>query len=289
MTDSDLALTITELSERTGVNPVTLRAWERRYGLLKPMRSSKGYRVYDAEALERALQIVGWVEKGVAISRVRALLDNPNAEQSADCDESVALALAALKACNWRRLEQVFDDWLKHYPLPQLVSPRLSALITQVQQQPAPLALALEKSLSSFVQQKLAGRLLSNLPSRRHPGVLVVSLETDSDLFAISLAALLKACHITATYHLFALSAEQILLLAGAETVAGVAIVVPPAWSNTTLHKHLGATLSSLQKPVWLTGRGRHVSDRGVARLQNLEGDAAAVVLQIASQLEQAS
>jgi hypothetical protein len=27
----------------TGVNPVTLRAWERRYGLIKPARTAKGH------------------------------------------------------------------------------------------------------------------------------------------------------------------------------------------------------------------------------------------------------
>ncbi len=30
---------IGEVAERCGINPVTLRAWQRRYGLLKPQRS----------------------------------------------------------------------------------------------------------------------------------------------------------------------------------------------------------------------------------------------------------
>ena len=33
------------VSQRTGVNSVTLRAWERRYGLLKPLRTPKGHRL----------------------------------------------------------------------------------------------------------------------------------------------------------------------------------------------------------------------------------------------------
>jgi len=33
-------LTIQQASEQCGVNPVTLRAWERRYGLLKPERTA---------------------------------------------------------------------------------------------------------------------------------------------------------------------------------------------------------------------------------------------------------
>lgn len=36
------------LARRTGVSPELLRAWERRYGLLRPARSEGGYRLYDA-------------------------------------------------------------------------------------------------------------------------------------------------------------------------------------------------------------------------------------------------
>ena len=36
-----------ELSRRTGVSPELLRAWERRYGLLQPVRSAGGLRLYS--------------------------------------------------------------------------------------------------------------------------------------------------------------------------------------------------------------------------------------------------
>jgi MerR family transcriptional regulator, light-induced transcriptional regulator len=38
---------IGELSYRVGVSPDVLRAWERRYGLLRPSRSEGGYRLYS--------------------------------------------------------------------------------------------------------------------------------------------------------------------------------------------------------------------------------------------------
>jgi MerR family transcriptional regulator, light-induced transcriptional regulator len=40
-------LRIGELSRRTGITPELLRAWERRYGLLRPTRSSGGFRLYS--------------------------------------------------------------------------------------------------------------------------------------------------------------------------------------------------------------------------------------------------
>ncbi|MBF4212988.1 MerR family DNA-binding transcriptional regulator, partial [Pseudomonas donghuensis] len=35
---------IREVARLTGVNPVTLRAWERRYGLIQPTRTESGHR-----------------------------------------------------------------------------------------------------------------------------------------------------------------------------------------------------------------------------------------------------
>jgi len=49
--------TIKVVSERTGVRPVTLRAWERRYDLLDPNRLNNNYRLYS----ERDIQIIRWI------------------------------------------------------------------------------------------------------------------------------------------------------------------------------------------------------------------------------------
>lgn len=43
----DPKFTIKVVSERTGIKPVTLRAWERRYDLLDPNRLENNYRLYS--------------------------------------------------------------------------------------------------------------------------------------------------------------------------------------------------------------------------------------------------
>lgn len=56
---ADGYLRIGELSRRTGVAPELLRAWERRYGLLRPARSEGGFRLYseaDEHRVERMRQ-----------------------------------------------------------------------------------------------------------------------------------------------------------------------------------------------------------------------------------------
>lgn len=60
--------TIKVVSERSGVRPVTLRAWERRYDLLEPERLDNNYRLYS----ERDIQVVRWITQrltdGLSIS-----------------------------------------------------------------------------------------------------------------------------------------------------------------------------------------------------------------------------
>jgi DNA-binding transcriptional MerR regulator len=55
-----------ELARRVGVAPETLRAWERRYGVLRPARTSGGYRVYGREDELRARRMRELIESGWA-------------------------------------------------------------------------------------------------------------------------------------------------------------------------------------------------------------------------------
>ena len=48
---------IREVSRLTGVNPVTLRAWERRYGLIQPTRTESGHRLYSMADVEAVRSI----------------------------------------------------------------------------------------------------------------------------------------------------------------------------------------------------------------------------------------
>ena len=67
-------INISEVCQQTGVAAVTLRAWERRYGLIKPKRTPKGHRLYSQANIQEIIKIVGWLNRGVAISKVVELL-----------------------------------------------------------------------------------------------------------------------------------------------------------------------------------------------------------------------
>ena len=58
---------IGDVAERCGINPVTLRAWQRRYGLLKPQRSEGGHRLFDEEDIQRIEEIKRWISNGAKL------------------------------------------------------------------------------------------------------------------------------------------------------------------------------------------------------------------------------
>ncbi len=70
--------TIKHASEVTGVSVATLRAWERRYGIVTPRRTEAGYRLYDAEAVH-ALRVMtrlvmeGWAPRQAAAETLRRI------------------------------------------------------------------------------------------------------------------------------------------------------------------------------------------------------------------------
>ncbi|HET20213.1 MAG TPA: MerR family transcriptional regulator, partial [Chromatiales bacterium] len=66
---------IRTVSQMTGVNPITLRAWERRHGLIKPLRTDKGQRLYTAQDIADIQRVVELLEHGMSIGQVPALLE----------------------------------------------------------------------------------------------------------------------------------------------------------------------------------------------------------------------
>lgn len=109
--DSDELFPIREVARLTGINPVTLRAWERRYGLIQPVRTESGHRLYSRTDIETVHRILDWIERGVAVSKVGKILARD--DQQAD----VAAVTPAGAEHEWSQWQQqlrtaigAFDD-----------------------------------------------------------------------------------------------------------------------------------------------------------------------------------
>lgn len=126
---------IRDISELTGVKPVTLRAWQRRYNLIQPQRTEKGHRLYRQQDLDTIREIQGWLAKGVAIGKVKGLLGQDSevllSPEQQKLDE-VEEMLKALSDLNRGKTETLLSNVLKEYPLniviEQLINPVFEAL-----------------------------------------------------------------------------------------------------------------------------------------------------------------
>jgi DNA-binding transcriptional MerR regulator len=111
------------LSERTGVNSVTLRAWERRYGLLKPFRTEKGHRLYCDDDVVQVKRILYWINRGVSVGKVRGLLESGISEALPDIDpDSVwpqwqQIFLNSVLCLEQLKWEGMFLEATKQYPI----------------------------------------------------------------------------------------------------------------------------------------------------------------------------
>jgi MerR family transcriptional regulator, light-induced transcriptional regulator len=77
---SDGLLRIGELSKRAGVSPELLRAWERRYGLVHPVRSAGGLRLYSPADVERVELMRRHLADGLAAAEAAALASRSEGE-----------------------------------------------------------------------------------------------------------------------------------------------------------------------------------------------------------------
>ena len=110
-------LRIGELSKRSGVSPELLRAWERRYGLLRPTRSPGGLRLYSLDDLERVRLMREHLAGGLAAAEAASLVSRPEHRDAATRPAAPAASAirelaAALDAFDEPRAQAVLDELL---------------------------------------------------------------------------------------------------------------------------------------------------------------------------------
>lgn len=168
-------LNIKAVSNATGIDPVTLRAWERRYGVPDPQRADQGYRLYS----DRDVAILKWLkaktDAGVTIKRAIAMLhsQNPQSYVEATIDtnlSSVAVPGATLeelrvnlidvaRVFDTTRAQQIIRQAFALYPLEdvclQLLLPTLHT-VGQMWEQ-GEISLQVEHFMTHLARQQLLG------------------------------------------------------------------------------------------------------------------------------------
>ncbi|MCP3867806.1 MAG: MerR family transcriptional regulator [Gammaproteobacteria bacterium] len=167
--DSTHFFPIRVLSERTGVGGSTLRAWERRYGLLSPQRTPKGHRLYTEQDVELVEYVLELLDEGHSLSTAvtqlkqdRDLAGNePGMTELAGIwADYLAETCRAVGNFSTERVEAIYNEASSLYPVEmvaeRLIEPMLSELGSSWESRDT--GIAEEHFYANWLRNRLAAR-----------------------------------------------------------------------------------------------------------------------------------
>lgn len=160
MTDGP-RLRIGELSRRVGVSPELLRAWEARYGLLRPERTAGGLRLFSEEDERRVSIMRKHIAAGLSASEAARLARS--GEESASRDGSASFAeiqttlARGIETLDEPMVQSALDQLFRAFALPYALSEVILPCLHQLGDRWA----AAETSIAHehFASNLLGGRL----------------------------------------------------------------------------------------------------------------------------------
>lgn len=283
---------IRTVSEVTGVNAITLRAWERRYGLFKPQRTPKGHRLYSQQDIVRIQQVLELLEKGVAIGRAASALKNDtelkdlsglatsshskellSASSKQDLSQSKEeptedqwkiyhnQLMALINSYDLTKLEQFHREVFSLYPIDilsrSLIRPAIKELNSQAE---------LLKSLAGhyhfyvkFLQQRLGGLFLKSSLENKGKKLLLMSYGDDQSDIELTLFGLPL---LTQGYQILLLgcgiSFDAIPMMLSRSSSDGIIIYTSSVGDSSEMNLEIVASIKTvadtLNIPVFLTG-----------------------------------
>jgi DNA-binding transcriptional MerR regulator/methylmalonyl-CoA mutase cobalamin-binding subunit len=255
--------TIGTVSKLTGVGAITLRAWERRHGLIQPVRKESGHRLFTRHHIDQINRITALTQQGVRISQIRPEMLEIDSPMESDGESNfwndyLNSMMAALIDFDEDRLEEIYNEALALYPIGTVTRRLLTPLLIELGLRWASNegSIAEEHFFAFYLRNKIGARyhhrarlnskgprlLLAGLPGEHHDiglllfaltaheaGYRVIPLGADMPLDELGYVAKKKHC--------------SAILLSGA---------IEP--SDKTLSKDLPKLVSTAGMPVLVGG-----------------------------------
>lgn len=253
---------IRTVSTLTGVNSVTLRAWERRYGLIQPKRTAKGHRLYTRQDIDLINQILSQLEKGIPISQVKRRLASSgpaaaNMSETGPWERYQQRMLNAVIRFDTFALDDVYNDALSTYPIDLVTQRLIIPLLRTLGERWASTegSVAEEHLFGSYLRNKLGARFHHR--GRRNQGPQVIAACLPGEHHEIGLLLFCLSA-IERDYQLIVLGANlpyeelpAVQQRTGARAVVLSGSVNPP---RSVLQEQLHRLVASIQVPVMIGG-----------------------------------
>lgn len=187
---------IRTVSELTGVNSVTLRAWERRYGLIKPLRTPKGHRLYTQNDIDLIQGILDRLSRGMSIGQIARDILHKTSGDEADFldawDKYQQHMINAIAQFDEHSLDAVYNDAMSLYPVDVVTSRLIMPLLEQLgmRWENKTGSIAEEHFFSVYLRNKLGARFHHQNLKNTGPKLIMACLPGEHHEFGVLLFAL---------------------------------------------------------------------------------------------------
>ncbi len=253
--ESSAFFPIRVVSNETGVNSITLRAWERRYGLLTPKRTEKGHRLYTEQDITLIKKVVALLDRGIPISQAKAIIDSgaggtseSRSGQPSQWNQYLSQLALATEKFDQRQLSETLDEVSQFFPTDIAFRFLLLPFYNRLREQcESPLDQARLSFYAGILQGRLASLLSQASEAETRSGVILADVSGNTDLELLLTGVLLRPLSI------------RTLRLAGRSTPDTLsALLSQPTWQAALLqlpHTPDQACLNQLQSLAAETGR----------------------------------
>lgn len=187
---------IRAVASLTGVNPITLRAWERRYGLIKPVRTASGHRRYRREEIAAIHRVQDLLARGIPIGQVQHSLaarpDDKPPGRDTIWDGYRRRMLGAISRFDEQGIEAAYGEALSLHPIDEVTSRLLLPLLEELGRrwECSEGSVAEEHFFTTYLRNKLGARLHHRARAGTGPRVLAACLPGEHHEIGLLLFAL---------------------------------------------------------------------------------------------------
>jgi len=188
-------LNIAAVARRTGIGADTLRKWERRYGVLRPSRTTGGQRRYEERDVARVEWLRDRLAEGFRIGEAAALLETDHASAESSTAGLCEAIVAAVAETDTRRLAALVEQSFTLYDVETAIEEIAGPALRQVGDRwhGGAECIAEEHLLSEVVLARLRSLLGDRRSAVRGTAVLACAPGERHEVGLLTLAVLLQA------------------------------------------------------------------------------------------------
>jgi DNA-binding transcriptional MerR regulator len=253
----------------TGLSVETLRAWERRYGIVEPKRDGSGHRVYTGADVARLRRLRETTDRGHPIGKVAHLTDaelnsllvdrhedHPNVAASQALGTRI---LAAIEKFDLEECDQAIAMAFALLPVGDVISEVLSPVLREVGERwhRGEFSIGQERLVSSAVRRQISGLLNTfNTMARGAPIVFATVSGEPHELGILMFAALAASRKLRTCYLGADLPPEEISNFATRVEAAAVAVslVLPENLERSIEKLHILRAGLPGNVEIWIGG-----------------------------------